>query len=295
MHSSGLLTCAQNSEPLASALQVNIAAQIYDFIDKHIQHLDDDLKSLGQDIEADKARLGLAPDDSACAQLGVELKQLRGQRKQGKAAGAEDAGQGAGNKEKGKRKGKKKDADDGEGAAVLGKMGHTHVSSRAGQRGHTHVLSRAGQREAPNTFLLEASMRLACLHTYIHASPLAPPRPMPMHGNLAADLPMSILNAAHPAGEHEPVYCQCQRPSHGNMVACDNDECPFEWFHYECVGLTEAPPPDQEWFCPGACRHWFLGTGPENFFWSTEICWAKLPPGHAKDGVPGFAPSTCRL
>eukprot|EP00983_Pelagomonas_calceolata_P103900 1158965-Pelagomonas_calceolata.AAC.1 len=30
------------------------------------------------------------------------------------------------------------------------------------------------------------------------------------------------------------------------MVACDNDECVHEWFHYECVGLTEAPSPDQE-------------------------------------------------
>lgn len=40
----------------------------------------------------------------------------------------------------------------------------------------------------------------------------------------------------------EPVYCLCQRESHGGMVSCDNvDKCPYEWFHYSCVGLTEPP------------------------------------------------------
>jgi hypothetical protein len=34
------------------------------------------------------------------------------------------------------------------------------------------------------------------------------------------------------------------------MVACDNDECQYEWFHYECVGLKEAPPAGEPWYCP---------------------------------------------
>ena len=29
--------------------------------------------------------------------------------------------------------------------------------------------------------------------------------------------------------------------SYGDMVACDNEDCPYEWFHYPCVGVT-APP-----------------------------------------------------
>jgi len=32
------------------------------------------------------------------------------------------------------------------------------------------------------------------------------------------------------------------------MVACDGTDCPYEWFHYECVGLTE--PPTGVWYCP---------------------------------------------
>ena len=45
----------------------------------------------------------------------------------------------------------------------------------------------------------------------------------------------------------EPVYCYCQRVSFGEMVACDNADCPIEWFHYECVGLDE--PPKGKWYC----------------------------------------------
>ena len=37
------------------------------------------------------------------------------------------------------------------------------------------------------------------------------------------------------------LYCFCDGPSHGNMIACDNEECAREWFHYECVGLKEEP------------------------------------------------------
>lgn len=47
------------------------------------------------------------------------------------------------------------------------------------------------------------------------------------------------------------VYCTCQRVSFGDMVACDNDECPYQWFHWGCVGLKEEP--KGEWLCP-SCR-----------------------------------------
>ncbi|SPP77906.1 inhibitor of growth protein 3 [Drosophila guanche] len=47
---------------------------------------------------------------------------------------------------------------------------------------------------------------------------------------------------------NEPRYCTCNQVSYGDMVACDNDACPFEWFHYPCVGITQ--PPKGKWFCP---------------------------------------------
>jgi len=44
------------------------------------------------------------------------------------------------------------------------------------------------------------------------------------------------------------VYCTCRSLSHGNMVACDNEACRYEWFHWECVGLTREPV--GRWLCP---------------------------------------------
>ncbi|XP_029017861.1 inhibitor of growth protein 3 [Betta splendens] len=47
---------------------------------------------------------------------------------------------------------------------------------------------------------------------------------------------------------NEPRYCICNQVSYGEMVGCDNTDCPIEWFHYGCVGLTEAP--KGKWYCP---------------------------------------------
>ena len=54
-----------------------------------------------------------------------------------------------------------------------------------------------------------------------------------------------------PIDENEPVYCTCRQVSFGKMIACDNPDCPIEWFHFQCVGLTKTPKTD--WYCP-RCR-----------------------------------------
>ncbi|KAK2804147.1 hypothetical protein FQN50_006689 [Emmonsiellopsis sp. PD_5] len=41
--------------------------------------------------------------------------------------------------------------------------------------------------------------------------------------------------------EGEPRYCYCNQVSFGEMVACDNETCPREWFHLSCAGLAKAP------------------------------------------------------
>ena len=46
-------------------------------------------------------------------------------------------------------------------------------------------------------------------------------------------------------------YCFCHNISYGDMVACDNDNCPYQWFHWGCIGITEEP--KGEWLCPH-CR-----------------------------------------
>ncbi|GAB7357496.1 hypothetical protein MBLNU459_g0030t1 [Dothideomycetes sp. NU459] len=60
--------------------------------------------------------------------------------------------------------------------------------------------------------------------------------------------------ADSPAGdeqEGDEIYCVCQQVSFGDMVACDNDNCPYQWFHWQCVGLKAEP--KGEWLCPH-CR-----------------------------------------
>ncbi|CAD8197901.1 unnamed protein product [Paramecium octaurelia] len=49
------------------------------------------------------------------------------------------------------------------------------------------------------------------------------------------------------------LYCVCQQPSYGTMVACDSKNCQLEWFHLVCVGLSDVPDEKTKWFCPN-CR-----------------------------------------
>jgi hypothetical protein len=55
-------------------------------------------------------------------------------------------------------------------------------------------------------------------------------------------------SADEPGGDEDSqLYCFCQAVSYGDMVACDNENCEREWFHYPCVGLTS--PPVGAWYC----------------------------------------------
>lgn len=59
-----------------------------------------------------------------------------------------------------------------------------------------------------------------------------------------------VSEAAALDGEEERdenLYCFCQRPSFGEMIGCDSDDCKFEWFHIGCVGVSKPLP--QMWVC----------------------------------------------
>jgi len=51
---------------------------------------------------------------------------------------------------------------------------------------------------------------------------------------------------------NEPVYCICRRVQFGRMIACENTECPYEWFHFACVNLPDTFEVDDTvlWYCP---------------------------------------------
>lgn len=47
--------------------------------------------------------------------------------------------------------------------------------------------------------------------------------------------------------EMATVYCYCRRGFYGEMIQCDNCDT---WFHFGCVGVTEAPGVNERWMCP---------------------------------------------
>ena len=53
-------------------------------------------------------------------------------------------------------------------------------------------------------------------------------------------------------GGDDKKYCICNSVSYGNMIACDNENCPKEWFHWACVGLTKEPV--GTWYCPDCSK-----------------------------------------
>ncbi|KAJ5684136.1 Zinc finger PHD-type [Penicillium maclennaniae] len=52
---------------------------------------------------------------------------------------------------------------------------------------------------------------------------------------------------------NEPRYCICGDVSFGTMICCENQDCDREWFHLDCVGLSEVPSRTAKWYCPN-CR-----------------------------------------
>ncbi|KAL5614687.1 hypothetical protein BROUX41_004783 [Berkeleyomyces rouxiae] len=72
----------------------------------------------------------------------------------------------------------------------------------------------------------------------------------PAHGGLAgaADADEDEEIGDYDEASDNKKYCLCQKVSFGDMVACDNDDCPYEWFHWSCVGLVSEP--NGKWYCP---------------------------------------------
>ncbi|KAK5136111.1 hypothetical protein LTR08_004162 [Meristemomyces frigidus] len=98
------------------------------------------------------------------------------------------------------------------------------------------------------------------------SQPPSPAAPAPTH-KTPSDPPSSPASsptndaeaeaeADDPDDPNEPKYCYCDRGSYGEMVACDNDACPREWFHLGCTGLRMAPGEEEVWYCRG-CRPGF--------------------------------------
>ncbi|XP_044756577.1 inhibitor of growth protein 3 isoform X1 [Coccinella septempunctata] len=110
-----------------------------------------------------------------------------------------------------------------------------------------HANNRKKQKKWSSNNLSSSSSSTSAVQAIIQQPVVAPVVEPPPVDN-------SLQNAEVTDGEwtydpNEPRYCLCNQVSYGDMVACDNEDCPSEWFHYPCVGITA--PPKGKWYCPG--------------------------------------------
>ena len=88
--------------------------------------------------------------------------------------------------------------------------------------------------------------------------PIADPDPDPAEHIFASESEAAADDSepGDPDDPNEPKYCYCNRGSYGEMIACDNEQCPREWFHLGCTELAEPPEESEKWYC-AACRPLF--------------------------------------
>lgn len=82
--------------------------------------------------------------------------------------------------------------------------------------------------------------------------------PRAVQSNQSSQFPLTVPPVgSRQAREGESVYCYCRCPydEGAEMIACDGDNCPIEWFHFVCVGILVAP--QDKWYCP-QCRPQYL-------------------------------------
>ena len=86
------------------------------------------------------------------------------------------------------------------------------------------------------------------------AIPEQPPS-MPSSSAVLQTMPdiTNVIPPTIPVHVSTDVYCLCQQEEHGLMIACDGENCPFQWFHYACVGIKRKP--KGQWFCQDCKKH----------------------------------------
>eukprot|EP00474_Spongospora_subterranea_P008954 CRZ09412.1 hypothetical protein [Spongospora subterranea] len=68
--------------------------------------------------------------------------------------------------------------------------------------------------------------------------------PVSPHPPASGDEPR--LRVYGPASS-EQTYCFCKQSSYGQMVACDDENCSIQWWHFKCAGIAEIP--TGTWYC----------------------------------------------
>ena len=60
----------------------------------------------------------------------------------------------------------------------------------------------------------------------------------------------AVSHSSH-TEEAKELWCFCRQEESGEMIACDNNDCPIIWFHTSCLKIQHIP--KGKWYCP-QCR-----------------------------------------
>ncbi|XP_062120867.1 inhibitor of growth protein 5 isoform X2 [Drosophila sulfurigaster albostrigata] len=194
--------------------KVQLAIQTYELVDKQIRRLDNDLARFEGEIQ-EKASSTRAKSEEAVAKSGrKKTKDAKATGKKEKPASSDEETGRSGNH-----------SNSASGATL-------NASSSAGQ-GTKKKKSKVNQEK--ETRKGGAQKKAADVDDSEKES-----------SHTAATHPSDVMDM--PVDPNEPTYCLCHQVSYGEMIGCDNPDCPIEWFHFACVGLTTKP--KGKWFCP---------------------------------------------
>ncbi|KAH8403360.1 hypothetical protein KR222_011353 [Zaprionus bogoriensis] len=194
--------------------KVQLAIQTYELVDKQIRRLDNDLARFEGEIQ-EKASSTRAKSEEAVAKSG------RKKTKDGKATGK-------------KKKPASSDEETGRGG--------NHSNSASGANLNASSCAAQGSKKKKSKLIQEKETRKGGAQK--KAADVDDSEKESSH--TAATHPSDVMDM--PVDPNEPTYCLCHQVSYGEMIGCDNPDCPIEWFHFACVGLTTKP--KGKWFCP---------------------------------------------
>lgn len=298
------ISLAANEAVKVAEEKMGLAATAYNWIDRHIRRLDTDISKLESSIllglrtgteESRGAReaLGLPVDDEAIAEgqdadgEGEQAKSNAGISPEAesaaltKAAGAANrANNGNGNAVGGRRSarttpkmGGQAQLDPSPGAPERTRATSRSPSAGAALTGEEPTATAAGRttrKRKPKPLSPLKGGRRSVVTNTSSTSLISPTSQTPRETTTTTVGPdVSEM----PYDPTEPTYCYCDQVSFDEMVACDNDDCDIEWFHYACVGLTSQP--RHEWYCRFCAPKGWKGPG-------------MGVPANAKHKPPGF-------
>lgn len=190
-----------------SEQKCNLASQAYELIDKHIRKLDTELARFEGELKQQ------------------QLENLTSVKKSGADSGSRD------------KSGGRSNASAANTSAQKGRS--TQAVSETGKKKRKHDATVSEPSVLKKSNVKDSNSNTAS--TAVVGGQAAAILGLPEMIGASVD----VLDM--PVDPNEPTYCICHQVSYGEMIGCDNPDCPIEWFHFNCVGLSAKP--KGKWFC----------------------------------------------